>query len=256
MSTFRLRNRPRGGRWPVVPAWLGVLLLVAGAALMGGAGPGHRMGLVPLGTAFDLLRLGAYLAVAAAALGLLALVIATLCRRLRPALAGLLVILAVAGMMAVPWQMMQRAQRVPPIHDITTDTHNPPEFVTLAPAREAAPNAVGYTPSFASQQRRAYPSIQPLVLEQPLARVLSAAEDAAREMGWEIAALTDTTLEATATTRWFGFKDDVVIRLTETDTGVRVDVRSASRIGRSDLGTNAARIVAYMDRLEGRLDGG
>lgn len=253
MSTFRLRSRPRGGRWPVVPAWLGGLLLVAAAALMGGAGPSHRMGLVPLGTAFDLLRLGAYLAVAAAALGLLALVIATLCRRLRPALAGLLVILAVAGMMAVPWQMMQRAQRVPPIHDITTDTRDPPEFVTLAPAREAAPNAVGYTPAFASQQRRAYPSLQPLVVDRPPGEVMAAAEAAAREMGWEIAAVTDTTLEATATTRWFGFKDDVVIRLTETEAGVTLDVRSASRIGRSDLGTNAARIQAYLSILQERL---
>ncbi len=256
MSTFSLKPRPRGGRWPVVPAWLGVLLLVAAAAMMGGAGPAHRLGLLPLGTAFDLLRLGAYVAIGAALLGLLTLLIASLCRRWRPALTGLVVVAAVAAMMAVPWQLMQRAQTVPPIHDITTDMDDPPAFETLAPAREAAPNAVEYPgESFASRQREAYPEIQPLVVERASpAAVMQAAEAAAREMGWEIAGVTDTSLEATATTRWFGFKDDVAVRLTETDDGVRVDVRSASRLGRGDLGTNAARIHDYLTTLQGQLE--
>ncbi|WP_337133744.1 DUF1499 domain-containing protein, partial [Staphylococcus aureus] len=107
---------------------------------------------------------------------------------------------------------------VPPIHDITTDMDDPPAFETLAPAREAAPNAVEYPgESFASRQREAYPEIQPLVVERASpAAVMQAAEAAAREMGWEIAGVTDTSLEATATTRWFGFKDDVAVRLTET----------------------------------------
>lgn len=254
MPTYSLRPRPRGGRWPTAPAWLGVLLLVAAAILMGGAGPAHRLGLLPLGTAFDLLRLGAYLGVGAAALGLLALLIATLCRRWRPALVGLLVIVAVAAMLAVPWQLMQRAQAVPPIHDITTDMADPPAFEALAAAREAAPNAVDYPGErFASQQRRAYPGLQPLVVDRPLDEVMAAAEAEAREQGWAIAAVEETRLEATATTRWFGFQDDVVVRLSELDDGVRVDVRSASRLGRSDLGTNAARIHTYLAGVEARL---
>lgn len=260
MPAFRSRHsisrrRRRGGRWPTRLAWFALLLLIAAALLMGGAGPAHRLGLLELGSAFTLLRQGAYLAIGAAGLGLLTLIVATLCRRLRPALAGALVIAAVVAMMAVPWQLMQRAQRVPPIHDITTDLEDPPAFVALAAAREAAPNAVGYPSDFAPQQREGYPEIRPLVLDLPLARVRSAVEATALDQGWEIATVTETGLEATATTRWFGFKDDVAIRLTETEDGVRVDVRSASRVGRSDLGTNAARIRAYLSALQRRAGG-
>lgn len=255
MSRFTLRPRPRGGRWPVAPAWFGVILLVAAAVLMGGAGPAYRLELLPLSTAFDLLRLGAYTAVGAALLGLLALLIALPCRRWRPALASLLVIVAVAAMLAVPWEMMHRAQRVPPIHDITTDLADPPAFEALAAARRDAPNAVDYPgEEFARRQRSAYPWVRPITLPLPLAEVRDAAEATAREMGWEIATVEETRLEATATTRWFGFKDDVAIRLTPMDDGVRVDVRSASRLGQSDLGTNAGRIHDYLTALHARVE--
>lgn len=252
MPAFRPRHRRRGGPWPPLLARLALGLLAAAALMMGGAGPAHRFELLSPGTAFDLLRLGAYLALGAAVLGLVTLVAASLCRRWRPALTGGLVLLVVAAMMAVPWQLMQRAQSVPPIHDITTDLDAPPAFEALAEAREAAPNAVGYPGGFADPQREAYPEIRPLLIDLPLASVLGAAEAAALDQGWEIASLTETGLEATATTFWFGFRDDVAVRLTETPAGVRVDVRSASRMGRSDLGTNAARIRAYLDALQQR----
>ncbi|TFH86911.1 DUF1499 domain-containing protein [Billgrantia azerbaijanica] len=255
MSNFTLKPRPRGGRWPVVPAWFGVLLLAVAALLMGGAGPAYRLGLLPLGTAFGLLRLGAFAAVGAALLGLVALLIAALCRRWRPALASLLVIVAVVALLAVPWEMMHRAQRVPPIHDITTDILDPPAFEALAEARRAAPNGVAYPgEAFARHQRSAYPWVRPVTLPVPLAEARTAAEATAREMGWEIAATTETRIEATATTFWFGFKDDVVIRLTPVQEGVRVDVRSASRLGKSDLGTNATRIHDFLTALHARVE--
>ncbi|WP_163558219.1 DUF1499 domain-containing protein [Halomonas sp. NO4] len=255
MSNFTLRPHPRGGRWPVVPAWLGVVLLAVAALMMGGAGPAYRLGVLPLDTAFDLLQLGAYVAVGGAGLGLLALLIAALCRRWRPALVGVMVVVAVGAMIVVPWEMMHRAQRVPPIHDITTDTQNPPEFEALAEARRAAPNAVAYPgESFARRQRSAYPWVQPITLPMPLAEVREAAEATAREMGWELAVVEERRIEATATTRWFGFKDDVAIRLTPVDEGVRVDVRSASRLGQGDLGTNAGRIHDYLTALHARVE--
>jgi uncharacterized protein (DUF1499 family) len=70
-------------------------------------------------------------------------------------------------------------------------------------------------------------------------------------MGWEIVAADSAAMriEATATTRWFGFKDDVVVRIQPADSGSRIDVRSVSRVGRSDVGTNAKRIRSYLDRL-------
>ncbi|ATJ81522.1 DUF1499 domain-containing protein [Halomonas beimenensis] len=253
MASLSFKPRPRGGRWPVALAWLSVLLLGVAAALIGGAGPAYRMEWLSLGESFSLLRRGAQLAAGAGALGGLTFLVAGFCRRWKPTLVSVLVVAAVVGMVAVPWQHMQRGQRVPPIHDITTDLADPPAFEALAEARRAAPNEVDYPPGFAAQQRAAYPMLEPLVLDRPLAEVRAAVEATARAQGWEIAAVTERRLEAVATTRWFGFRDDVVIRLTETDAGVEVDVRSASRIGRSDLGTNAARIQGYLEALESRL---
>ena len=221
---------------------------------MGGAGFAYRLELTDLGTAFGLLRQGAYLAIGAAILGLLTLILASLRKRFKPALTGGLVLAVVAAMMSVPWQMQQRAQQVPAIHDITTDMQDPPAFVALAPAREAAPNAVAYPgEATARQQREAYPDIQPIVLSLPLAEAMNAVEAAARNQGWEIAEVGDTRLEATATTPWFGFKDDVAIRLSEVEDGVQVDIRSASRVGRSDVGTNAERIREYLANLREQI---
>jgi uncharacterized protein (DUF1499 family) len=75
---------------------------------------------------------------------------------------------------------------------------------------------------------------------------------AAREMGWDIvdAKPAEGRIEATDTTFWFGFKDDVVIRISPTSEGSRIDVRSVSRVGRSDIGTNAKRIRAYLEKLK------
>lgn len=255
MATSSYQTRPRGGRWPRLLAWLSVLVAISSALLLGVAGPAHRLELIDLGAAFGLLRQGAYLALGAAVLGLTTLLVASLCRRLKPALVGALVLVAVTAMMIVPWQMQQRAREVPPIHDITTDMQDPPAFVALAPARKAAPNAVAYPgDATARQQREAYPDIQPITLDLPLAEAMDAAEATARNQGWEVIRVGDTTLEATATTRWFGFKDDVAIRLSEVADGVRVDVRSASRVGRSDVGTNAARIRAYLAALNRRTE--
>lgn len=254
MPSKMFKRRHRGGKWPTFLTGLGVILLAAAAALMGGAGFAYRWEWVSLGTSFSLLRQGAYLAIAAGVVGGLALIVAALCRRWRPVLASVVVIVAVVAMVALPAQMKQRAQRVPPIHDITTDLANPPAFEALADAREAAPNAVAYPgEATARQQRAAYPTLQPLTLALPLDETRAAAEATARDQGWEIAAATGNRIEATATTRWFGFQDDVVIRLTEVEAGVRVDVRSASRVGKSDLGTNAARIQAYLEALEARV---
>lgn len=252
---MRSDKTPRSGlgKWSVFTAWLAAILLIAAATLMMGAGPGYQQGWIALGTSFTLLRHGAQLAVAAGALGLITLFIGGFSRRWRPAVAGALVSAVVLAMIAMPLQMMQRGRTVPPIHDITTDMVNPPPFIALASAREAAPNAIDYPgKETARQQQEAYPMIKPLVLNLSMDKALSAAEATIREQGWDIATVTDNTIEATASTRWFGFKDDVVIRLTQTGEGVRVDMRSASRLGKSDLGTNAARIQSFLAELKSR----
>jgi uncharacterized protein (DUF1499 family) len=154
----------------------------------------------------------------------------------------------------VPWQFLRQAKSVPPIHDISTDTDDPPQFVAVLPLRGTTSNSVVYGgDSIARQQHAAYPDIKPLDLNVPSAQAFDHALAAAQAMGWAIVAADSSAgrIEATATTKWFGFKDDVVIRVraNEGGTGSRVDVRSVSRVGRSDIGTNAARIRAYLLRL-------
>jgi len=240
----------RGGKWPVVTAWLGVILLVAAAVFMAVAGPAYRAEWIDLGTSFTWLRQGAQLAMGAAVLGLITLVLGGVLRRWRPALVGAVVTLLVVAVVAMPMQMKQRAQSVPPIHDITTDTENPPAFTALAAAREKAPNEVDYPGAeTARQQLAAYPELKPITLNMPLASAMEAAKAIIQARGWQVAETTSNTIEATATTRWFGFKDDVVIRMTETGNGVKVDMRSASRVGKSDVGTNAERIQKFLEDL-------
>ncbi|TVU89749.1 DUF1499 domain-containing protein [Vreelandella titanicae] len=255
MVTRPTQARPRGGRWPNVLAGLAILLIAAAALMMAGAGPAYRGELISLGEAFNLLRNGVYAAGGAVAVSIIALLWSMLARRSTPALMATLVIIAAAALLYVPWQHWQRAQQVPAIHDITTDTQNPPAFEALAEAREAAPNGVDYPgAATAQQQQAAYPNIQSLVLAAPPQSVLAAAQAEAEEAGWRIARITDNHIEATATTRWFGFEDDVVIRLTDVENGVQVDMRSASRLGASDVGTNAARIEQFLAALDARLE--
>ena len=127
-----------------------------------------------------------------------------------------------------------------------------PSSRRFCPSAQGAANQAEYGgPEVAAQQRQAYPDVVPLVLEAPADVAFGRALGAARGMGWEIVAADSSAgrIEATATTAWFGFKDDVVVRVTPEDGRSRVDVRSVSRVGMSDVGTNAARIRAYLARL-------
>ncbi|HEX6106938.1 MAG TPA: DUF1499 domain-containing protein [Gemmatimonadales bacterium] len=230
--------------WRLAPwlSGLAVLLLVA-------AGPASRLGLWDFRTGFQLLRWAAYLGIAGAGTGLLSLLWRPPgTRPWRPVVAIVLGLFAVL----LPWRWMEEARKVPPIHDITTDTERPPEFVAVLPLRADAPNSAEYEgEAVAAQQRTAYPDIAPLRLDRPPGETFARALEQARESGWEIVAADSAAgrIEATATTFWFGFRDDVVVRVTPDAGGSRVDVRSVSRVGRSDVGANARRIRAYLDRL-------
>lgn len=250
-----MRRNRKPGRWLRMAALLALLLLLVAVILVAGAGPAHRMGLLDLSAAFDMLRNGAMLALAAAGLALITLASAVWRRQVIAGFISVAVLAGVAGLLAIPALHWHQARDVPPIHDITTDVDDPPAFRALVDEREAAPNAVEHPGErVADLQQDAYPDIQPLILDASLDAVREAAIAEVLAFGWELAEAGDTRIEATATTTWFGFKDDVVIRLQETDDGIRVDVRSASRVGRSDLGTNAARIRDYLGALERGLE--
>ena len=230
-------------RTTLLAAVLSVLLLAL-------AGPGVRLSLWSIGTGFELLRWGAYLGLAAAAAGLLQLLVPAWRAPVAMPLAAVALGLVSAG---VPWFWRHRAEQVPPIHDITTDVQNPPKFVAVLPLRAHAPNPAAYGgKEVADAQEKAYPDIRPLELSStPPAGAYTRALAAVRAEGWELVAADSAggRIEATATTGWFGFKDDVVVRIQPQGAGSRVDVRSVSRVGGSDVGTNARRIREYLRRV-------
>lgn len=227
------------------------------AAVM--AGFGTRWGLWHFRTGFSILRWSAY---AGVALGIAAVAAAAYTRPGSGRRGFVLTLLALAvavAVVAIPWQWRRTASGVPPIHDITTDVTDPPQFVAVAPLRASDPNPIEYQGAeVATQQQAAYPDIRPLILDLAPDAAFRTALQAAEQMGWTIVAADSVQrrIEATDRTFWFGFRDDVVVRLTQVDANrTVVDVRSKSRVGRGDAGTNARRVRSYLRKLGADRDG-
>lgn len=215
------------------------------------SGPLYKNGMAELGTAFMLLRWAAYIGIATLVINILWLLI----RRPKGGTALLTGLAIIAGGIAfyTPYSQMKVARSVPVIHDITTDTEHPPAFIAIAPLRASAPNPVEYAGAESAQkQLEAYPDLMTFRSSHTTAQLFDSALMAAKNMGWELVdeSKSEGRIEATDTTRWFGFKDDVVIRIRATDNGSELDIRSKSRVGRSDVGKNAERIREYILQLE------
>jgi uncharacterized protein (DUF1499 family) len=233
-----------------------LIVTLIGIAAVAIGSIGHRFLSLSFGPAFGLLGLGLLTTVVGVLMAAVRVILAA--TRHQPDRMGLLVAALVMGLLviAIPASVVIRAQRssdgVPPIHDISTDTADPPAFVDVLPLRTGALNKVEYGgPSIAEQQRKAYPDIVPTVLPIPPDQAFDRALQAVHDLHWDVAGSNRAQgrIEATDTTFWFGFKDDVVIRLRPSDGGTRVDVRSLSRVGGGDVGTNARRIRLYLAKL-------
>lgn len=236
-------------------ALLALVLGLAAALLVAVAAPGYRFGWWDLGVVFRwLFRFAAWGGLAAVATGLIALAGSLLGRSDR-AVAGAVGLVLGLLAAAVPLGMRYQARQVPPIHDITTSIVDPPAFRAVLPLRAGAPNPAAYDPVVADAQREAYPDIVTIRVREPMAEVFEAAREAVEALDWELveAGPVEGRLEATETTTWFGFKDDVVVRIREAGSVTEVDVRSKSRVGRSDLGANADRIRRFRNELLRRL---
>lgn len=162
---------------------------------------------------------------------------------------------AVAAALAffVP-ESYRAAEGTPAIHDIATDTDNPLPYVAIAPLRADAPNTMDYgvagqmtRQEHAAAQLKAYPDIVPQEYTDSKAVVFERALMAVDKLGWELVAqdLDEGRIEATDTTFWFRFKDDVVIKIEESANGTTLNARSLSRVGGSDIGKNAERLRAF-----------
>ncbi|NOT39749.1 MAG: DUF1499 domain-containing protein [Alphaproteobacteria bacterium] len=235
--------------------WIARLALVAGfiaAAFVGAAGPAYRYAGFELGHSFKLMEWGVYAAAAAAVLAIVWIIVSAVTRSMEGLMSFILALVLAIGAAYMPLNMRATAEKLPLIHDITTDTANPPAFVAIAPLRAAAPNGTDYKTDPAEQQK-GYADIQPLIMADVApADLFTRAEATARAMNWEIVAAeaAEGRIEATDTTAWWGFKDDIVIRVAAEGTGSRLDIRSMSRVGKSDLGKNAERVRAFIAKLK------
>lgn len=177
----------------------------------------------------------------------------------------LALVVPIAGTMHAK-SMQKRASSVPPIHDISTDTQDPPVFTSvIVGLRGDESNTLDYVgKSYKSRatgeeilvveaQKAGYPELSGLTLEASPDQVFKDALSAVKAMGWTLQSQSEQAglIEATDTTLWFGFKDDVIVRIRpQLDGGSLVDVRSISRFGGSDIGANAARIEKFLEKLE------
>lgn len=238
-------------------AWTSLGFGIAGALVLILSGYGYQWNWWGLGTAFTWLLPGS---------GVLALIGFSLAlffgftRRNNPEIKGagitlVGVVLSIAVLATLGYWFTE-AQNYPPIHDISTDIEKPPEFRNIVPLRADAPNDTTYgDQEKANTQQEAYPDIETLYLEQEYGEAFDRAVAAAQKMPWEEIITIDKEIgiiEAYDKLPWFGFVDDVVIRVDTAKTAdrSRIDIRSVSRIGRGDIGVNAQRIRDYLDRLQ------
>jgi fatty-acyl-CoA synthase len=184
-----------------------------------------------------------------------------------------------------------QAAGLPPLHDIQTDWSDPirpsdalttereatgalnpieddPVIIEGANARwpgmggkrvaEVQEAAEFDTATHESPKETPYPMLAPLVTANTAEEAYAAALAAVEAKGWTIvlAEPEEGRIEATQTSYWFGFKDDIMIRVRSEEGGMRLDVRSTSRVGLSDLGANAKRVRNLLDEIEARLQKG
>ncbi len=250
--------------------WLVSVVAIIAALAVVAAGPGTRFGLWNFGVGLGILQMAAIPVLVLAAGSLVMVLLAFWKARGLVPLAGLALVMA-GGASLIPLQMKAAAEGNPFIHDITTDFDNPPQIIAAALAErmnppgylgsDPAPQGNGVTISAA--QQNAFPDIAPLMLKGELGAIATQANSAIKSMGMEILPNSgpngtqsgQSIIEAVATSTWFGFKDDFVVRLADQGDGsIRVDVRSKSRVGVSDLGANAARVRQFLKELRSKSE--
>ncbi len=230
---------------------IGLTVAIASAVAMIASGLGYRAGLWHFRAGFVVLRWAFWFALAGGILSLAGLVASG-------GKPGMTLVAAVVGIAVgavtayIPWNLKRTAESLPMIHDISTDTQNPPEFVAAGKLRRPDDHAITYDgPEVAALQQKAYPDIVTLTLAAPKDKVFEAAKAAFSSMGMALADADPAQgrIEANQTSLLWGFTDDMVVRIVPAGEGTRVDVRSKSRVGRSDLGQNAKRIRTFLDKL-------
>ena len=223
---------------------LAILVPVLGAV-------GTRVGLWPFNIGLLMMPAGLFAALIGLILGVVALL------RLRKL--GLRLVLSAHGaglsllMSLFLGSSVLTVFNSPPIHNISTDMDDPPAFTMAPTLRPESSNPLAYDADVIGPlQREAYPEVKPLVMDLARAELYGRVKRVLTDMGMEVTRDDPVAgeLEAVATTFWFGFKDDLVVRLREVEGGTRMDLRSVSRVGLVDLGANADRILEVTKRVQ------
>jgi uncharacterized protein (DUF1499 family) len=247
-----MENEIEKPRWWAQALFIGAIV---SAVLMVMAGFGTRLGMWSYTGGFTIASGGVMLAAAVFFLGVIGYVVCLrkgLQSERSNILVGLLICVVLLGQFGM---QMNAVSSVPRIHNISTDILDPPSFDALIAVREAeGANPLAYDAALlAEQQQAAYPLVTTLTSPISPANALNAATMVLEDLGLEVINVSTEKgiVEATDTTFWFGFKDDVVVRVraAENGGGSVVDVRSVSRVGQSDLGLNAKRIGSILDGL-------
>lgn len=234
-----------------IGVWAGFISVL----LVGLAGPIYRFGVLPLEAALGGMALAGLVGLVVAVLALIIIIARFMGASVGLGTPALSLFFGGAAAFFVLSFLME-ARSVPPIHDITTDTANPPAFVAVASLRGEGDHPVAYDGAeVAALQSAHYTEIRPLNVSRSTADTFAAALEQVEELGWTLVDANEGEgrIEAFESTMWWGFTDDVVIRVRSDGAGSIVDLRSKSRVGQSDLGVNAARIDAFLAGLERRL---
>ncbi|MGA9581486.1 MAG: DUF1499 domain-containing protein [Allosphingosinicella sp.] len=220
---------------------------------------GSAMDLWGFGTGLKALRYLFFAAAAGALLGLIGLVMAR--RRAKLMLANLLALVVALGFVLYLGNLVRIAKSVPAIHDVATDLDDLPQFTRLKVRDdnlenipdEGKPELKALPPEerWKALHRAHYGDIRTVRLATPPAETARRAAVLARERGWEVALAEEGRVEATHTSTFFRFRDDVVVRIRPAPGGGSlVDMRSISRVGGSDVGMNAKRVRAFLSDLQ------
>jgi uncharacterized protein (DUF1499 family) len=237
--------------------WSRAILIgaVVAAALLPIGALGARLGIWSFMGGFLLLAAGTVLAAIGLIVGIAAIIAANR-RGLKgdkPAVyLGTLISVLILALMG---SQFMAAGSVPPIHNISTDVVDPPAFDKVVALRGDSSNPLDYdAEQLAALQQEAYPWVQTLETDREPADALARAVQVLEGMGLEMVDVNDGAgiVEATDTTFWFGFKDDVVVRVRPQPdgSGALVDLRSVSRVGQSDVGANARRIGRFLEEFQ------
>ena len=198
-------------------------------------------------------------------LALLVAVLALFLNQGRNASYGAIALVGAIAFLYTPVNDVVMLRTMPPIHDISSDVMNPPQFKALLPLRRSADtparyegpltlNYDGKRTTVSALQKKYYGFIRPIAILTKVPVLYWRAFFAMKRMGWHLVAFDPAqgTIECTDTSFWFGFTDDIVIRVTKSGEGARLDIRSKSRLAGPDMGVNAFRIKAYVKELARR----